>query len=528
LVNEAATLWNLKTLLRDRLHRFPTPCLPLCLKCPLSSHQGEGVVGSEVFTALGSLITFDIPGGIGLDIDDCIVTISGTRYVPHFIFIASEDHYSCIVCLAGGNWNHINNDTVSLVADSVRIKDLIKECRNAVIFCIESTLLNQVSASQIFFFSDPNGNSSCFLNCIVQWLKSLKHLYRPKKLDRTTDHGRLWHLFRCCLWENDKQKVNAYTYDINILMATPSIAKAGIIGNDFYHLLDIIMSNAKSDFDLIPWEVSKSSVRCCCSSLIDTLGSQQLNVLSVKAPLKLDQITTDVQLPEPTPEKPLVPVSAALQAALKESEVHEISNVKLVIDHVQVPTDIPKGMCLTLDDETSNSSKAEKELLQNGFSVLNHQFYFDENHVQEFISVFDKARKKIRPIRNTLGDLDAGDDWNIPGNDAPRSMMYETDMPKHMELKVIQQVKNALRDEPSLQWLTKNRPFAAYTLIRSKSGTPHQFWHRDYCLKYKKNKRMSARKVPLFIIVAIQRQTSLDFPTGKIYIPLGRIFFFLN
>jgi hypothetical protein len=247
------------------------------------------------------LITFDIPGGIGLDIDDCIVTMSGTRYVPHFIFIASEDHYSCIVRLAGKNWNHIYYDAVSLVADSVRIKNIIKECRHAVVFCIESTLLNQVSASQNFVFSDPNGNSSCFLNCIVQWLKSLKHLYRPKKLDRTTYHGRLWHLFRCCLWENDKQKVDTYTYDINELMATPSTTKAGIIGDDFYNLLDIVMPNARSDFDLIPWEVSKSSVRCCCSSLIDDLGSQQLNVLSIKAPLKLEQITTAAQLLKPTP-----------------------------------------------------------------------------------------------------------------------------------------------------------------------------------------------------------------------------------
>jgi hypothetical protein len=276
---------------------------------------------------------------------------------------------------------------------------------------------------------------------------------------------------------------------------------------------------------LIPWEVSKSSVRCCCSSLIDNLGSQQLNVLSIEAPLlKLEKITTAAQLLEPTPEKPFVPVSAALQAALQESKVTEFSNVKLVNDHVQVPTtDIPKVMCLTLDDEPTDSTKAEKELFKNGFTVLDHQFHFNENHVQEFISVFDKAQLKIRPIRNTLEDLDAGDDWNIPGKDGPRSMMYETDMPKHMELEVIQQVKNALRDEPSLQWLTKNRPISAYTLIRSKPGTPHQFWHRDYCLKHKKNKRISAKKVPLFIIVAIQRQTSLDFPTGKIYIPLGRM-----
>ncbi len=749
LVSEAATLWNLKTLLRDRLYRLPSPCYPLCTNCPLSSHRGEGVVAAESFSVLGSVLAFDISGGIGLNINDCIVSISGTRYVPHFLFIASENQNSCIVRMSEGNWNHINNDNIVLVTDSVSIETLIKQCRRAVVFCIESNLLNKVSASQNYIFSDLNENSSCFLNCIIQWLRSLKHLYRPKKLDRTSNHGQLWHLFRCCLWENDKQKFDAYTNDISGLMAISSTTLAGNIGDDFFCLLDIVMTYARVDFDFIPWEVSKSSVRCCCSSLIEDLGRQQMNVFAVKAPLLLDQITTAVQLPELFIETPIIfesksspggtvnvtedeeivehaqlndqvtdlsmksiwtsilqpmffnksksdhglvktdklldsatvenrvkhlisgnkklqvfaevasteqfklsinrwvsyPKKAAelcwyndivvscfgmilntavqqgplgnscivldshflesnhpfdvehdliklsrrwkrrishlnpsalrkvivlvnvstesgslsnhygvleislseksitiydslmnehvsaikhrfirhvnalmkffdekyfkdtsrawkpvvvctaspnqgnvidcgpfavimafylglgrsvteilasfvslgqirlflanllLQAAMQESEVQDHSNVKMVIDHVQVPTDIRKGMCLTVDDETPDSTKAEKELFKNGFAVLDHQFHFNENHVHECISVFDKAQLKIRPIRNTLEDLNAGDDWNIPGKDAPRSMMNETDMPKHMELEVIQQVKNALRDE---------------------------------------------------------------------------------
>jgi hypothetical protein len=282
---------------------------------------------------------------------------------------------------------------------------------------------------------------------------------------------------------------------------------------------------------------SKESTRCWEPVVVDTKSLQQCNVVDCGPSvaiqgffISMGHSVSEIRQTLGSGDKiRLFLANLLLQACTQkiiqpvkiQSQSRPKKKIKKDLLHSSQP--FRQDLCLSMTDVPIDSTKSEKDLLQFGYTILEKQFHFEEKDVNGIISAFEGSPDKIKPIRNSAEDLDAGSAWNIPGESAPRSMVYESDLYNNQELDLIEQVKNALRYDPALKWLTQSRRQVKFTVLRSKPGTAPQFWHRDYCLKQKRDKRMPSRKVPLFLIVAVQKQTSLDFSTGKIYIPIGRV-----
>jgi hypothetical protein len=183
---------------------------------------------------------------------------------------------------------------------------------------------------------------------------------------------------------------------------------------------------------------------------------------------------------------------------------------------------LPSGLCLRMTeiDKLDVDSRAEREFITHGFALLDHQFNFTDEQVQSAMKGFSEHPDAIQPIRNTLADIAAGFNSSLTGETAPRSMV--TDPTCVSEWGLIKQVEAELQNDPGLDWLMKGgRSEVAHSLLRSLPGTEAQFWHRDYCFAANGIQEMPAREVPLFLFVAIQDNTFLDFPSGPVHIPKG-------
>jgi hypothetical protein len=182
----------------------------------------------------------------------------------------------------------------------------------------------------------------------------------------------------------------------------------------------------------------------------------------------------------------------------------------------------PSDLCLHLSevDKLVVESRAEREILFHGFALLDHQFNFTDEQVESAMKGFSEHPANITPISNTLEDIAAGYNSSLTGETAPRSMV--TDPTCVSEWGLIQQVESELLTDPGLGWLMKGgRTEVEHSLLRSLPGTEPQFWHRDYCFAANGIQEMPAREVPLFLFVAIQDNTFLDFPSGPVHIPKG-------
>jgi hypothetical protein len=179
------------------------------------------------------------------------------------------------------------------------------------------------------------------------------------------------------------------------------------------------------------------------------------------------------------------------------------------------------GLKLTGVDKLNLDSQEELDFITKGFSVLDLEFNFTDEQLKQAKSLFTDHPDAVMPIRNTLQDVADGPECKLIGITAPRAMF--TEPTSVAQLDVVQQVEDALKNDRSLHWLTDGgRSKVSYSVLRSLPDLKAQFWHRDYCFADNGVKEMQARELPLFLLVALQEDTYLDFPTGRVYIPKGK------
>jgi hypothetical protein len=167
-------------------------------------------------------------------------------------------------------------------------------------------------------------------------------------------------------------------------------------------------------------------------------------------------------------------------------------------------------------------SSSESQLYMQGYSLLDHQFNINAMDVEHLMDVYNENLGCVKPISNTKEDIE--DDSEINNYTimrTPRTMLCTKALPNGVELDLVEQITQVLDTDLTLRWIIESRPLKEVSILRSKPGTQPQFWHRDYCFGDDIHE-MSGRKVPLFVLVAIQDGTFIDFPTGRVYIPKGR------
>jgi hypothetical protein len=455
---------------------------------------------------LGYFLMNEIIGGFALNLRLFRAQeVDGVLYRPYIIFFGCQTQHTCILRGVEGTWYRANENYTCTQIDKFGVSNLAKTCQYLLLLSIEASLVENIQPCLPVGIPNPENYPTSYIYCVFLLFKSLIHLYRPKSLEMSSCKGRIWSLFRLCMLETKVEVLQRLFFQIHCLIERNFIEVKNPL-----HFIDLFMTHVMLDFQPVPVAVSKSlnfynaGVEHCFSHSWESQTCEM----------------TEKNIPLPESVRP----------GLNFSELEVGRGLKITsspLKRIRGPRATTfsenKGLCLQMSDISIDSTRAERELVELGYSILEHQFIFREKDVKDLISAFEKSHDKIKPIRNTAEDLDAGNHWNIPGVTAPRSMLFEAEIYQDNELLLIKQVKNALRNEPALNWLTQKRTSVNYTILRSQPGLSRQFWHRDYCLKHLKNKRMPARTVPLFLIVAFQKDTSLDFPTGRFFIPMGRI-----
>jgi hypothetical protein len=183
------------------------------------------------------------------------------------------------------------------------------------------------------------------------------------------------------------------------------------------------------------------------------------------------------------------------------------------------------GLCLKLNGLTLaslNSSKfsdSQRDIINTGYVVLDERFEFNDADSTEVADLFRIARGDIMPINNSLADIQRAQEANAPaviGEFAPRSMIKGE---LTSDLGVVKKILGKLRSTESLRWITATRPDTEVSMLRSLPGTAAQFWHWDYCFRANEVTEMFWDSLPLILIVALEEDTFLDFPSGRVKIP---------
>jgi hypothetical protein len=260
-------------------------------------------------------------------------------------------------------------------------------------------------------------------------------------------------------------------------------------------------------------------------------GGSEIRLFLAK--LFLDAATDG--MPPPPPPQSMKKVKPSGHYSSTEESISSETIRERPVRRAAQKTIIPppeiNGLHLRLCDVTSadlNSgrySQPEVDLITDGHSRLPVSLDFTEFDFNEARDFYTSSAEDIQPINNTLQDArNANYELSeIKGEIAPRSMIDCSEATPGFEMQIVKKVVKMLRENESLQWLTKTRKNWTFKMLRSLSNTPAQFWHRDYSYKSSDVNQLYWNGVPLILMVSFEDGTALDFPSGRVEIPRCRI-----
>ena len=183
-------------------------------------------------------------------------------------------------------------------------------------------------------------------------------------------------------------------------------------------------------------------------------------------------------------------------------------------------------MCLKVLGVTSadlNSSKFtrwERELITNGYTLLDVPFELNDDDINEVVDYFNASPDELVAVNDTIEEVQrAGKDHYTVGDGkkAPRAMI-QFGSEDGLKFSAFRKIVKKLKEEDRLHWLTATRELE-FTGLRSLPGAPKQLWHADYTLKSSGVMEMFWDSIPLSMLTAFDDNTYIDFPSGRVHIP---------